>query len=339
MARAELRLPQRRERSPIVQIAQRVFIAVAIVMASATIVYFDRDAYRDSQGGRVGWLDAVYYATVSLSTTGYGDIVPVTPQARLLTILIITPLRFAFLIVLIGTTISALSERSRKEFRISRWRARVRNHVIICGFGTKGRAAARTLMADGVDPSRIVAIDPGAERVAAAEALGIIAIQANAERSETLHQAEIDRARAVLITVHDDNSAVMITLTVRQLNKTIYIAASVREEENVALLKQSGARSVITAQEAAGRLVGLAARKPTIAAVAEDLISYGTGLDLRQRPITEAEIGKTPRQCDEVVIAVIRGSREESVPANVAGELRRGDQLLYVQFPDERPPN
>lgn len=336
MARAELRLPQRRERSPLVQIAERVAFAIGIVMVSAFIVYFDRDAYKDNDGSPVGFLDAVYYATVSLSTTGYGDIVPETPQARLLTILIITPLRFLFLIVLVGTTISALSEKSRKDYSISRWRARVRNHVIICGFGTKGRAAARTLIADGVEPSRIVAVDPDVERLAAASALGIAAVQANAEQSETLRQAEIDRARAVLITVHDDNSAVMITLTVRQLNKTVYIAASVREEENVALLRQSGARSVITAQEAAGRLVGLAARKPTIAAVAEDLISYGTGLDLRQRPITETEIGKTARECDEVVIAVVRGSREESIPANVAGELRRGDQLIYVQFPSMR---
>lgn len=337
MARSELRLPQRGERPPLVEIARRVALAVLIVLVSALFVYFDRDDYRDSSGAPITFLSAVYYATVSLSTTGYGDIVPVTPQARLLTILVITPLRFAFLILLVGTTISALSERSRMQYRVSRWRAKVRNHTIICGFGTKGRAAARTLIADGVDPSRIVAIDPTPEGVASAQALGITAVQANAEHSETLRQVELDRARAVLITVHDDNSAVMITLTVRQQCKTVFIAASVREEENVALLKQSGARSVITSQEAAGRLVGLAARKPTIAAVAEDLISYGTGLDLRQRPINEDEIGRGVRDVAEVVIAVVRGSREESIPANAAGELRRGDQLLYVQFPDMRP--
>ncbi|MQA05035.1 MAG: Ion channel protein [Streptosporangiales bacterium] len=334
MARMELRLPQRRERPPLVEIGRRIAFAIAIVLVSAVMVMADHEAYEDSDGSTVGWLDAIYYATVSLSTTGYGDIVPVTPQARFFTIVILTPLRILFLIVLIGTTITALSERSRKEYRISRWKARVRNHIIICGFGTKGRAAARTLITDGFEPNRIVVIDPGGERVAAAQAMGLVAIQANAEQSETLKEARVDRARAVLITVHDDNSAVMIALTVRKLNKTVYIAASVREEENVDLLKQSGARSVITAQEAAGRLVGLAARKPSVAAVAEDLISYGIGLDLKQRPITEAEIGKSVRDVTEVVVAVVRGSREEAIPANHAGELRRGDQLVYIQFPD-----
>ena len=55
---------------------------------------------------------------MSLSTTGYGDIVPVSPQARLITTLVITPLRLLFLIVLVGTTVELLTERSRQSFRI-----------------------------------------------------------------------------------------------------------------------------------------------------------------------------------------------------------------------------
>ena len=73
--------------------------------------------------------DAFYYSTVSLSTTGYGDIVPVTPQARLLTTVVITPLRLLFLIVLVGTTVELLTERSRQAVRIERWSSRVRNHT------------------------------------------------------------------------------------------------------------------------------------------------------------------------------------------------------------------
>ena len=50
-----------------------------------------------------------YYATVSLSTTGYGDITPVSPGARLVNILVVTPLRILFLLILIGTTLEALT--------------------------------------------------------------------------------------------------------------------------------------------------------------------------------------------------------------------------------------
>ena len=60
-------------------------------------------------------LDCVYYATVSLSTTGYGDITPLTPSARLVNVLVITPMRIAFLIVLIGTTVETLTTQDNGQ--------------------------------------------------------------------------------------------------------------------------------------------------------------------------------------------------------------------------------
>ena len=96
--------------------------ASALLFAAAIIVYLDRDGYRDAQENELSFLDCIYYATVSLSTTGYGDITPVTPSARLVNILVITPLRVLFLIVLVGTTLAVLTERSRQAFKIQRWR-------------------------------------------------------------------------------------------------------------------------------------------------------------------------------------------------------------------------
>ena len=80
---------------------------------------------------------------MSLSTTGYGDITPVTPSARLVNVLVITPLRVAFLIVLIGTTVETLTTQSRQALKIQRWRSKVRNHTIVVGYGTKGRTRGR----------------------------------------------------------------------------------------------------------------------------------------------------------------------------------------------------
>src|SRR5688500_8527382 len=106
------------EQSPVRQVMRRVVFAALVLLVVILIVYLDRDGYEDSKGGEISLLDAAYYATVTLSTTGYGDITPVTPGARLVNILVITPLRIMFLIVLIGTTLEALTARSREEFRI-----------------------------------------------------------------------------------------------------------------------------------------------------------------------------------------------------------------------------
>ena len=132
----------------------RVAIAVAALVITTVIVYVERDCYHDrDEMGALTWIDAIYYATVTLSTTGYGDITPVCESARLANVIIITPLRFLFLIVLVGTTIEVLTQRTREQVRSNRWRSNVNDHTVIIGYGVKGRAAARSLVDAGTSPT------------------------------------------------------------------------------------------------------------------------------------------------------------------------------------------
>ncbi len=86
-----LRVPQEQQ-SPGVAIARRIGYAVVALTVAVLVVYIDRSGYRDVQDNEMSLLDCIYYATVSLSTTGYGDITPpFTPEARLINVLVITP--------------------------------------------------------------------------------------------------------------------------------------------------------------------------------------------------------------------------------------------------------
>lgn len=96
---------------------------------------------------------------MSLSTTGYGDITPLSEHSRLINVLVITPLRVAFLIVLVGTTVETLTSASRQALKIQRWRNTVRDHTVVVGYGTKGRTAVHAMIGDGVKPSDIVVVD------------------------------------------------------------------------------------------------------------------------------------------------------------------------------------
>ena len=88
----------------------------------------------------------------------------------------------------------------------------------------------------------------------------------------------------MMVRVVSDDAAVMITLTVRQLNPDAFIVAAVRQEENVPLMRQSGANSVITSSEAVGRLLGLSTDATR---VVDDLTQMGyEGLDTRRDPAT-----------------------------------------------------
>ena len=236
----------RPEVGPVRAIGIRVGIALAVLAAVVAIVYLDRAGYNDNVDGEVTLLDALYYSTVTLSTTGYGDIAPVSESARLVNVLVITPLRILFLIVLVGTTLEALTYRSREAWRVTRWRNSMQDHVVIVGFGVKGRSAVKTLLANDVPRSQIVVVDPLQTNIAEANEQGLVGVVGDATRSDVLMRARVDVASKVVVAPERDDTAVLVTLTSRALNPRSKIIVSVREEENADIVKHSGADSVIT---------------------------------------------------------------------------------------------
>ena len=150
-------------RSPWWELTRRLLLAAAVLAVTVLVVYIDRDGYVDNNDTTkdVDLVDAIYYATVTLSTTGYGDIAPVAAHARMINAFVITPLRIAFLVLLIGTTLEVLAAQGRDLFRISRWRKSMGHHVVVVGYGTKGRSAVETLVNNGLERESIVVVDPG----------------------------------------------------------------------------------------------------------------------------------------------------------------------------------
>ncbi|MFD6414962.1 potassium channel family protein [Streptomyces sp. NPDC060194] len=328
--KGQVKLPRHAVQAPLRQVARRVVIATLVMVVTVLLVYLDRDGYNDNSDGSVDFLDAVYYSTVTLSTTGYGDITPVSDFARLINVLIITPLRVLFLIILVGTTLEVLTERTREEWRLNRWRSSVRDHTVVVGFGTKGRSAILTLLAAGVKAEQVVVVDPSAKAIDAATAEGYTGVIGDATRSDVLLRAELQKARQVVIATQRDDTAVLVSLTARQLNRGAHIVASVREEENAPLLKQSGADQVITSASAAGRLLGLSVLSPSAGTVMEDLIQQGTGLDLVERPVIKAEVGLSVRETGDLVVSVKRGHRLLGYDDPAASPLQLTDRLITI---------
>ncbi|WP_046727665.1 potassium channel family protein [Streptomyces humi] len=325
-----VKLPRKVVERPIRQVAKRLIMALLVLVATALIVYADRDGYNDTSDSSIDLLDAFYYATVTLSTTGYGDITPVSDGARLINIFVITPLRVLFLIILVGTTLEVLTERTREEWRQNRWRSTLRDHTVVVGFGTKGRSAIQTVCATGLKAEQVVVVDPSSKVIEAATAEGYAGVIGDATRSEVLKRAEVQRARQIIIATQRDDTAVLVTLTARQLNKGAKIVAAVREEENAPLLKQSGADAVITSASAAGRLLGLSVLSPAAGMVMEDLIQQGSGLDLVERPAVKSEVGRTPRETTDLVVSVLRGHRVLGYDDPAVGTIQLTDRLITI---------
>ncbi|GAA3379380.1 potassium channel family protein [Streptomyces racemochromogenes] len=325
-----VKLPKRVVEKPLRQVTRRLLMALFVLCLTVLIVWLDREGYHDNANEDVDFLDCVYYATVTLSTTGYGDIVPYSDSARLVNVLLITPLRVLFLIILVGTTLEVLTERTREEWRLNRWRNNLREHTVVVGFGTKGRSALQTLLSTGLPREQVVIVDPSAKVIDIANSEGFTGVIGDATRSEVLLRAELQKARQIIIATQRDDTAVLVTLTARQLNRGAKIVAAVREEENAPLLKQSGADAVITSASAAGRLLGLSVLSPSAGTVMEDLIHQGSGLDLVERPVNKSEVGRSVRDTGDLVVSVLRGHRLLPYDDPHASPLQLTDRLITI---------
>jgi voltage-gated potassium channel len=330
-----IRLPLVR-RGPLSALSVRVALAVLLVLVTVMIIYSDRDGYRDINGDGLTLLDCFYYAVVSLSTTGYGDITPVTPDARLVNVLLITPARVLFLIILVGTTLEVLTDQYRNTLRVTRWRRKLKDHVIVCGYGTKGRAAVGALLENGCEKSKIVIVENREDALRQATANGFAAVNGNATRSSVLNEADVKNCKSVIIATDSDEASVLITLTVRQLTAgQVRIIAAVREQENAALLKQSGAHHVIVSSATAGRLLGLTSTAPPLIDVVEDLLTPGQGMALAMRSADRSEVGQSPRGLQTLVVALIRRGKVLPLGGEQTPTIETGDLLVYIRSQDD----
>lgn len=191
-----LAVHRRRIASPTGRIVLRFAVALAIILISWLLVIVESGSYTDTHDGHVSVVDALYYTTVTLTTTGYGDITPVTTGARLINALVVTPMRLLFVVLLVGTTVKALTRESRNEVRLARWRSRMKDHVVVLGYGTKGRNAVRALVLKGVSADRIVVVDSDPAAVTAATQAGSGAVLGSALDEMALRKALAERAES-----------------------------------------------------------------------------------------------------------------------------------------------
>jgi len=270
----------------------RLGTALALIMLVVLIHWLDRDGLIDNADGDVSFLDIVYFTMISITTTGFGDIAPVSDQSRLVEALIVTPVRFAVLFIFVGTAYNFLIKRSWEKFRMARIQEQLSNHVVVLGFGVSGSEAVNELIERGTDPSCIVVMDSSEERLELAESLGCNVIAADASRDENLKAVRISEAQTVLVSAGRDDSSILIVLTVRHLAPNVPISVVVRADDNELLARQAGADNVINPVRFTGLLLAGSARGAHIAEYLADLASVTGRVKLIERPVMPEEIGK-----------------------------------------------
>lgn len=316
-------------------LAFRGLTVIGLFAAVLIVFYLERDGLRDVADGTVSLADVIYFTMVTVTTVGYGDIVPVSVSARMIDALFVTPIRIFVWFIFIGTAYQLVVQRILEDWQMTRLQRRLANHVVICGFGNSGRSAALELVGKGVEPEDIVVIDRDQGAVRDAVESGYVALQGEATREELLRVAAVERARGLVVAVGRDDSALMVVVTALAIGATARIVASVHDRENVKLLRNAGAHSIVTPWTFGGYLLADGISQLHTVDLIQDILSNKGSMTLRERAPGPDEIGRGARELRHaLVLGLVRNDKRIMFWEDPEMSILAADRLIVV---DARP--
>lgn len=207
------------------------------------------------------WLDGLYMTLITITTTGFKEVQPLSAAARVFTLSVLA-LGFFLALYAGGSAVAGIVEggflRARRtEHRI----LGLREHFVVCGLGRMGQVLCRELAAR---PAPFVVIEREAIRAAMADRLGYQYIEGDATDDETLQHAGLSRARGLAAVLGSDADNVFITLTARRQSPEIFILARCAEERSADKLKIAGANRVLNPYERGGVQMAQVLLRPAV---------------------------------------------------------------------------
>lgn len=313
------------------QLAWRIMAVAAIIGTLILIHWIDRDGLKDNLDGDVSFVDVVYFTMISMTTTGYGDIVPVTNRTRLFDAIVVTPIRILFLLFFIGTAYLFVARRTWERFLMKRIQATLNEHVVVIGYGTKNSRAVEELIDLGADPGSIVVVDDNVERLKVAEAAGCAVLKADATRDATLRAVHIERAKLVIISAGRDDTSILVCLTVRHLAPDVRISVAVNRQDNEVQAKRAGADVVVNPLDFAGLLLATTHSGHHIADYLADLATQGGRVRLVERDVRPEELGTALKDLTGALgLRIIRDGTAYGFWRPQAQELAPGDIIMEI---------
>jgi len=260
-----------------------IFVGAVVLISSIAVFLFETGV----PGSSVRTLmDAIYWAVITVTTVGYGDITPVSAEGRVVAMVLVFSgigiISFATSIV-----VMAFHEKMRElhDNRVFSEVERLSGVTIVCGFGRIGQVVAERL-ADAGEP--FVVVDKDEAAIARARARGYLALAGDAADEAMLQGLRLGaQATRILSLTHDDVTNVYITLTARQMSGEVMIISRANKRESVPKLRQAGADHVIRPYEVVARLAAESFGQPVAFDALHDVVTGSKGIHLEPLPIPE----------------------------------------------------
>lgn len=280
MRESEMRIAAQLQRI-VVRIVWAV-VVVLVLIAVGTLGFYE------IAGDNGNWSDALYMTLITISTVGYGEIVPLHSLndrlfAGIMAIAGLGALTFLFTslsVFFLEKDLDHSLRRRRMEKRIQK----LRQHFIVCGFGRVGRSVGRELHNTG---RHYVAIDVEEDRFEQNldRFPGLLYLHGDASDDDLLEAADIEDARGLFAVTGDDSRNLMIIITARQLNPNLRIVARAQELRNVDKMSKAGANTVISPDFTGGIRLASAMIRPHVVGFLDEMIRSDKNVRVEEVPV------------------------------------------------------
>ena len=198
------------------------------------------------------WVDAFYMTVITITTVGFGEVLPLDSDGKLFTILLILTS-----VIIVGYALKVITEYIISKNVISELKHKkmqkkidaLSNHIVICGFGRNGQQAAKKLRTHN---RTFVVVESNKELIDKHQNEDILFVYGNANDDDVLQSAGIERAECLISALPNDSDNVFVVLSARQMNKTARIISRASNESSYSKLKFAGANNVILPDKIGG---------------------------------------------------------------------------------------
>lgn len=288
-----------------------------------------------------GWSfsDALYMASITLSTVGFGEVNELSRAGRMFTILLIflgvgaIIYSFSFIAEYIVSINMVDEYRKRRSFNMIK---KLVDHVIICGYGRVGKSAAISLRES---QRQVVVVDSDPAAVQQALEDGFIALEGDASQDETLLEAGVPKAWGIVITTGEDSLNLFIVLSAKSINSALFVVARANQSTSDIKLRRAGADRVVSPHQIGGQHMANIIIRPHVTDFfdvvtlkgGEELwieeLTVSTGCALDGQSVGQADIR---RKTGVTLVALNRQEFKANIVPDADTELKAGDQLIVL---------
>jgi voltage-gated potassium channel len=273
-----------------------------------------------------GWSfsKSFYMTIITIATVGFREVEPLSiPGMYFTTFLIVSSFGiFAYAVTtFIRYVVDGTFRHIFKDTRVKRKIKKLKDHVIVCGFGRNGKQVVRELMEHQVP---LVIIENNEQTMESIlEDPYLLYVHGDATKDEVLQMCQIDLAKALITTLPVDADNLLVVLTAREMNPSLTIISRASDEHSDSKLRRAGANNIIMPDKIGGTRMAKLVTQPDIVEFL-DFIMLQSSENMALEEISCKNIascfdGKTIRELDV---------RNES-GANIIG-LRREDRSYII---------